>query len=429
MARIFVKNFGPIKEINFTIGGGFTVIIGEQATGKSTLAKCIYFFKDIVSVLGHNLLRRPARNKNRQVEEVLEEFYAEVIEEFSICFGKNILKKDSIIHYWYDTGKSASITADDGKLRVKFDDKTKMEVAGVIGAYLDCLQQGDEGKTLFGKLYYFSDQIRELFGESARSMFIPACRSRVTDSLGMNVPFSSRQRVADFYLNKMLSYIEYYQFFFETYEEYDFIRNCELMNVVAADKHGRFLKMEELKRTILKGQYSFSSEKNESFIVIENEEIIPIKYVSSGQQEALWILNLLTMIMLEARKSFLIVEEPEAHLYPSAQLALVELISLVVNTTGSKILVTTHSPYILSSFNLLTVAGEVEEDDESGIIDACVRVKPADIGAYKIVNGKCEDIYDHDESMILSEEIDSVSECINDSFDKLLMKKYSEDEQ
>ena len=129
-----------------------------------------------------------------------------------------------------------------------------------------------------------------------------------------------------------------------------------------------------------------------------------------------------------ARETFLIIEEPEAHLYPNAQLELVKLISLVVNMTGSEILVTTHSPYILSSFNILTSSGKIEGDEVEGIVDKEYRIKPNNIGAYKIENGGCRDIFDHEESMILSEEIDAVSACINDTFNELLVKSFGEDD-
>lgn len=45
MEKISIKNFGPIKEIDFCLDKQFNLVIGEQATGKSTLAKCIFFSK------------------------------------------------------------------------------------------------------------------------------------------------------------------------------------------------------------------------------------------------------------------------------------------------------------------------------------------------------------------------------------------------
>ena len=46
MQRIIVKNFLGVKEVDIKIGK-VLVLIGEQASGKSTLAKLIYFFQTI----------------------------------------------------------------------------------------------------------------------------------------------------------------------------------------------------------------------------------------------------------------------------------------------------------------------------------------------------------------------------------------------
>ena len=130
--------------------------------------------------------------------------------------------------------------------------------------------------------------------------------------------------------------------------------------------------------------------------------------------------------MYSASNRFLIIEEPEAHLYPSAQLELVKLIALVANTTGSKVLITTHSPYILSAFNLLTYAGKVEKGNKEGLINPYQRIAPQKLGAFKLKSGICKDIYNEQEGLISAEEIDTVSEDINALFDKLIDKECDE---
>ncbi len=52
-------------------------------------------------------------------------------------------------------------------------------------------------------------------------------------------------------------------------------------------------------------------------------------YGSSGQQEVLWILMLAFATILEKNKSFIIIEEPEAHLFPIAQKDVMSLVSLI----------------------------------------------------------------------------------------------------
>ena len=46
MQKIIIKNFGPVKDAEIEIKK-VLVLIGEQASGKSTIAKLIYFFKSL----------------------------------------------------------------------------------------------------------------------------------------------------------------------------------------------------------------------------------------------------------------------------------------------------------------------------------------------------------------------------------------------
>jgi len=46
MQKIVIKNFGAIPDAEIEIKN-ILILIGEQASGKSTIAKLIYFFKSI----------------------------------------------------------------------------------------------------------------------------------------------------------------------------------------------------------------------------------------------------------------------------------------------------------------------------------------------------------------------------------------------
>ena len=50
MAKIIINHLGAIKEFEMEIKQ-FTLMIGEQATGKSTICKAIYFFRSIKNEL------------------------------------------------------------------------------------------------------------------------------------------------------------------------------------------------------------------------------------------------------------------------------------------------------------------------------------------------------------------------------------------
>ena len=96
-------------------------------------------------------------------------------------------------------------------------------------------------------------------------------------------------------------------------------------------------KVSEMLISDLKGDYQFVSGKE--YIVVQDEntsnEKIPINFASSGQQEVLWLLNQPYVLMLKKENAFVIIEEPEAHLYPSLQNKVVEFISYFANVNNS----------------------------------------------------------------------------------------------
>ena len=47
MRKIIIKNFGPVKNIELDISKTMNIVIGPQASGKSTIAKTIYFCRKI----------------------------------------------------------------------------------------------------------------------------------------------------------------------------------------------------------------------------------------------------------------------------------------------------------------------------------------------------------------------------------------------
>lgn len=425
MEKIIIRDFGPIEYIDFTLGKSFNIIIGEQATGKSTLAKLIYFFKDIINDLESALIRQPERIKNNTANEILEKYYLNVRRKFIVSFGSYNLKENSKIVYYYENERKAILAISNGNLEFCYDKNTEIAIKNILDKSLILLNGKNNVEETLQQISFYAYLIDNLFENYKRRMFIPACRSRVMEftSTGINT-FFGRRKSTDIYFDYMLNNITYFRFFAETFSKNNIYEVYRQNNNSVDDLKTRFNEINELKKRILKGEYKWDKKNNKDFISINNEQNIPIEYGSSGQQESVWILNLLTMILKENIKTFLIIEEPEAHLFPNAQWELVKLISLVINTTKSEIIITTHSPYILSSFNLLKYASKVEKDENDGIIKNYFRISDDNIAAFKLQNGKSIDIIGENEDFIKSEEIDGISEYINEKFEELLIKNY-----
>ena len=75
-----------------------------------------------------------------------------------------------------------------------------------------------------------------------------------------------------------------------------------------------------------------------------------INFSSSGQQESVWILNLLFYYLAQNEPVLFIIEEPESHLFPESQKYITELISLVNNSGHSMLCEFLSLDIILASF-------------------------------------------------------------------------------
>ncbi|MFN7218169.1 AAA family ATPase [Microcystis sp.] len=107
---------------------------------------------------------------------------------------------------------------------------------------------------------------------------------------------------------------------------------------------------------ILKGEYSICNSE-EKIIFNKNERYsIDLRNASSCQQECIRILEDIFLNIIYGSIILRIIEEPEAHLFPIAQKHLIELLAIMVNRNeDNQLIITTHSPYILSVFNNLLV--------------------------------------------------------------------------
>lgn len=122
------------------------------------------------------------------------------------------------------------------------------------------------------------------------------------------------------------------------------------------DRH-LLTEMAELKRAVLQGEYL--NINGEERLQISKDKYVKINFASSGQQEIMWILNVLFYYVLNGIKAYFIIEEPESHLFPEAQKLVTEYISLAKSAWENQFFMTTHSPYILGTVNNLLYADKI----------------------------------------------------------------------
>lgn len=148
---------------------------------------------------------------------------------------------------------------------------------------------------------------------------------------------------------------------------------------------------------------------------------------ASGHKSAIPIVLAVKHYSTISRKRTFIVEEPEQNLFPVAQKKLVDFLTGAVIQDGHQMLLTTHSPYILSAIENLMYAhkmGTLEDgkyaDRVEKIISRKYWIDQKDVSVYTLGDGVAKDIVLRDEPLVDKAYIDSVSEQIIDEFDRIL---------
>jgi len=181
--------------------------------------------------------------------------------------------------------------------------------------------------------------------------------------------------------------------------------------------------------------FDYSFVNGEDTIKIKNN-VISLSQSSSGIQSLIPMLILfdytLTKADLKIEKSYLI-EEPELNLFPIKQKNITEYIISKLSNTINKLIITTHSPYILSVLDTLILAKNTFnehpelKDELSKIISDDKWIDYDDISVYEVKNdGTVRSIKNEEFKSIDSNAIDSVSDIISEEYDKLIALRYAD---
>ena len=124
-----------------------------------------------------------------------------------------------------------------------------------------------------------------------------------------------------------------------------------------------------------------------------------------------------------------VIEEPEQNLFPQTQKDLVYyLVSALDHGKNHHLVMTTHSPYILSALNNLLYAHKVAQQDKKELVcDIIPESSWLDFKqtrAYFVNDGGVSGIMDEETGMVSAETIDSISDTLNREFEQLLDIEY-----
>ncbi|HMS42865.1 MAG TPA: AAA family ATPase [Pyrinomonadaceae bacterium] len=410
---ITIKNFGGLKDVTIPLNS-INIFIGKQASGKSVTAKLIYFFKKIISNIMFDVIREKSRVESDGI----------TLESFKDYFPEETWKDSSFyIKYEFSKEKIVIEKSKGKELTLKYS--PKIQSLFTFAKELESNRKKEEDQTLwrfpsqvtFNNYYSF---VEKELGKNASNeqRFVPAGRSYFANVKDSIFSILSTNQTIDPFLIKFGS-------------DYDFLKRIfRRPNLKFDNRKDRLVSelVDKLIAEILVGKYV--EEDNTDYIIHDDTRKISVSFSSSGQQETLpllVVLKALARIIVYGNGITTYIEEPEAHLFPSAQKKIVELISAIYNNAGIPLqfVITTHSPYILTSFNNLLQAGQLLEKGVNKkklfkIVPEFEILKCGELNAYAFADGGVKSLIDKETGLISADLLDQVSEEIAVQFDELL---------
>ena len=425
MERIIINQLDPITHCELEVNE-FMVFTGPQASGKSTIAKSIFFFKNIKNILLTQINKRFLQDKDMMELSTKNRLLKEIRSNFLQTLGTTwCMDNNMMIEYYYTDQIYIKICLKEDPIAPNYIwiDLSE-ELVGFLNKY-DYLP--------IDKLIYAYDngeikkEIAAFFADDSEVIYIPAGRTMMTlfSSQLMymySVMNDDQKRSLDYCTQNYLERIMQLKPSFSNSLESLIKNKIELTDMKI--QKDILQQCSELMKKILHGEYR--NVDGEERLQVSKEKYVKINFASSGQQEAVWILNVVFYYLLNNKKSYFIIEEPESHLFPDAQKLITEFISLAQNG-GNKILLTTHSPYILGTINNLLYANKirkvVDRHKLQEIIHCYKWLDVRKMSAYYVEYGDMKSCLDEEFEAINNEVIDCASEDINLDYEKMVQLK------
>ena len=366
-----IKNFSCIKSLKVKFKR-IVVFIGEQASGKSVTCKLYYFFTQALKKVAVSSLQ-----ENLEVEE----FKKRLLQEFYLIFPETTWRNDGFSIEWKFGARQMKVSHNRGNKRVKFEWYDYEERYGnalkKVRQYMSHQTKDDD----FDFRWRMRDVVRKAFAINFQNLqvdYIPAGRSFFSTIQDTVFSLLSNNVGIDYFLKEFGRQLE----FFRRTEYYE-------------DRDGDAF--ENLCKPIIHGKYLYDGK--EQWLISDKNHKVRLSDASSGQQEALPLLMFLMRLGHLARNrggmSRILSEEPEAHLYPTAQQRIIDMIAELLKANreiGS--IITTHSPFILCCLN--------------NVLKKSANLRNS-VSAYHLHDGEGDAIYDEEFGLINAERFDDIS--------------------
>lgn len=412
MPKITIKNVGPIKDVSLDLNQ-ITMLIGEQSTGKSTIAKiisyCLWYQKRLATEYFLQKQRENYEVLGGEFKNRLEHFHrmaGYMNEESFISFespsgsfkynNKKLIITNEENLSNYQRSKILYIPAERSLLsipEVADRDLPEINIRSFLFDLLDASKNYTKQsslKLLDLKMHYFyEDKKHFLKGNKSDISSYDVLLSNASSGLQALTPLI----IAVDNLFEVVAQGKQNSISFTDKENIDVLYRNIMQEMLK--KYGMETILKAIEKAVVTNK---KSKKN-----------LPMNVVIETYQNIITIKNLQ-----------LIIEEPELSLFPSTQKNFMYYLLRKfsgANNRENRLILTTHSPYMLYSLNNCMLSGLVESKMERGT--DIPTVDPAKVDIYQVEDGKVNKIQGKD-GLLGENYFDQHMEYIMDDFYTLL---------
>jgi len=443
-SKLIIKNFGPIKNVDLDLKN-VNVFIGQQASGKSAIAKLFTIFK----APRFFFLKTYKENKllNSQTSEDVTNTFLDILKEYNI---HSFLGADTEIEYISELHKIAY----------------KNEVIEYTPSFFIKIEYLKELATSFQEnremlIVHLTAIARKYvrFRIEAERMF----KKEIEES---EIDYAYFNKINELNLPSIIKIIEKLEEDLSTHpvvyipaeRNFSNIIKKSALNLmvhnVPIPKHlltfGAYLEkidVAEIDLGFIQIGLKYKNVNGEDRIALGDSKEILLIESASGIQSVLPIIETVLHSGHPLNHNSFVIEEPELNLFPLAQYGLIQLLESRRSQyhrwedTGTIHTYTTHSPYILSCLNNLLYADKVKNKIANDLRDSGVTdyfealdkaknvvgeivngtIPPNYFSAYQIADGMASSIFNRTTGLIDDNYIDDASEKIDSDFEQLMV--------
>jgi energy-coupling factor transporter ATP-binding protein EcfA2 len=425
--KLSFDNLGPIKKIDLDLSKKLIVFCGPNGTGKTYACYAIYgYLRPLLRGLNLFELDDLLRKKHLQITLNYTELYNFQSRYFKFLKGsvKNIFGEKSS-GFFKSFKVSGGLSEEQFAIFLKQSKfKTICDSKGISVTYKkdgnsDILHiSANESTVLETK----STETAEIYHLACITKVL--CNSGLFHSYILPVERNSAYTFANELAAKKMT---------EVFQEpqgqnyplpiKDILSTAVNLKNIKANNSKYFSLAKMIEEDILHGNISVSEDGDLQFACEKNKDIVlPIHLTASIVKN---ISGLLVYLKHQARDNeLLIIDEPEIGLHPDNQILLTRIFAKMINA-GVKLLICTHSDYIIRELNNLIILSSVNEEIEKKAKEYHYKpdekINPEDVGVYLFDYNTCADRYVEVKPLPVTKrgfEVESIEQAIGNMNDR-----------